>query len=391
VLAHATTWGAGGPGRARAGTGGRAGSRRGRAAGGGRRAVGYPPGVDRVALSSLLDEWGQPGYRTRQAVEAQRAGADSWSEVATLPAALRRRLEDALPFWALTPDERVLSRDGTVKWGLRAADDAVVEAVLIAHGQGRRTVCVSSQAGCALACRFCATGAMGPGRGLTAAEIVDQAVLAAREADAQGARLTNVVFMGMGEPMQNLDAVLAACDTMTAPDGLAMSPRRVAISTVGWVPGIARLAEHPLPVRLAVSLHAADDATRSALMPINARYPIASLLSACRRYCDRTGRRVFIEYLLLDGVNDAPADARRLAGLLRDGRFHVNVIEYNPTAGPHRASPPERRAAFLSALAAAGLEASVRRSRGADVAAACGQLARRAPAQAAGQAASDRK
>jgi 23S rRNA (adenine2503-C2)-methyltransferase len=169
--------------------------------------------------------------------------------------------------------------------------------------------------------------------------------------------------------------VLPACDGLHAEDGLGISARRIAISTVGWVPGIARLAAHPLPVRLAISLHAADDRTRGALMPINARYPIASLLSAARRYCDRTGRRVFIEYLLLDGVNDAPADARRLAGLLRDGRFHVNVIEYNATEGPYRASPQSRREVFLRALGDAGMEASVRRSRGADVDAACGQLA----------------
>ena len=286
-----------------------------------------------------------------------------------LPRALRERLADVLPFWALSPDARAVSRDGTVKWGLRAGDGAVVEAVLIAHGAGRRTVCVSSQAGCALGCRFCATGAMGAGRDLTAAEILDQAVLAAREADAQGARLTNAVFMGMGEPLQNLDAVLEACGEIAAPQGLGLSPRRIAISTVGWVPGIARLAEHPLPVRLAISLHAADDRTRGALMPINARYPIASLLAAARRYCDRTGRRVFIEYLLLDGVNDAPADARRLAGLLRDGRFHVNVIEYNPTDGGYRASPRARREAFLRALARrgpGGVGAPVAR-RGADV------------------------
>ena len=336
----------------------------------------YARAVDRAALSSILAQWGQPAYRARQAVEAQRAGADGWSQVATLPRDLRERLEAVLPFWALAPDARVVSRDGTVKWGLRAADGAVVEAVLIAHAEGRRTVCVSSQAGCALACRFCATGTMGAGRDLTAAEIVDQAVLAAREADARGARLTNVVFMGMGEPMQNLDAVLAACATMNAPEGLGLSARRLAISTVGWVPGIARLAEHPLPLRLAVSLHAADDATRSELMPINARYPIASLLGACTRYCDSTGRRVFIEYLLLDGVNDSATDARRLARLLRDGRFHVNVIEYNATEGPYRGSSQARREVFLRALAAGGLEASVRRSRGADVAAACGQLAR---------------
>jgi 23S rRNA (adenine2503-C2)-methyltransferase len=333
--------------------------------------------MDRAALTALLADWGEPPYRARQAADAQRAGAEGWDEVTALPRELRARLADALPFWALAPDARAESRDGTVKWGLRAGDGAVVEAVLIAHAAGRRTVCVSSQAGCALACRFCATGTMGAGRDLTAAEILDQAVLAAREADARGARLTNAVFMGMGEPLQNLDAVLGACGAMAAPEGLGISPRRIAISTVGWVPGIARLAEHPLPVRLAISLHAADDATRGALMPINARYPIASLLAAARRYCDRTGRRVFIEYLLLDGVNDAPADARRLAGLLRDGRFHVNVIEYNPADGGYRASPRARREAFLAALAGAGLEASVRRSRGADVAAACGQLARR--------------
>jgi 23S rRNA (adenine2503-C2)-methyltransferase len=336
--------------------------------------------MDRPALTALLADWGEPSYRARQAVQAQRAGAGDWDEVTAFPAALRARLCEALPFWALMPGARAVSRDGTVKWALRAGDGAVVEAVLIAHAEGRRTVCVSSQAGCALACRFCATGAMGPGRDLSAPEILDQAVLAAREANAQGARLTNVVFMGMGEPLQNLDAVLEACGAINAPDGLGLSARRIAISTVGWVPGIARLAEHPLPVRLAVSLHAADDETRGALMPINARYPIASLLAACRRYCDRTGRRVFVEYLLLDGINDSPADARRLAGLLRDGRFHVNVLEYNPTAGPYRASPQSRREAFLRALADAGLEASVRRSRGADVAAACGQLAARSGA-----------
>lgn len=340
--------------------------------------LGYPRRVDRAALADLLAAWGEPAYRARQVAAARRAGAGGWDEVTALPAGLRRRLADALPFWEMTPEARAVSRDGTVKWRLRAADGAVVEAVLIAHDRGRRTVCVSSQAGCALACRFCATGAMGPGRDLTAGEIADQALLAAREAAAAGARLTNVVFMGMGEPLQNLDAVLGACEEVHAPDGLGLSARRIAISTVGWVPGIARLAAHPLPVRLAVSLHAADDGTRGALMPINARYPIASLLAACRRYCDATGRRVFVEYLLLDGVNDRPADARRLAGLLRDGRFHVNVIEYNPTSGPYRASPPERRERFLRALADAGLEASVRRSRGADVDAACGQLALRA-------------
>jgi 23S rRNA (adenine2503-C2)-methyltransferase len=331
--------------------------------------------MDTSALFALLSEWGEPGYRARQAREAQLAGAGDWSEVSTLPKALRGRLAEALPFWALTPDGRASSRDGTVKWRLRAADGAAVEAVLIRHARERVTVCVSSQAGCALGCRFCATGLLGPGRDLSVSEIVDQAVLASREAAAAGRRLTNVVFMGMGEPLQNLAAVVPACREMTGAAGLGLSARRIAISTVGWVPGISELARLDLPVRFALSLHAADDRTRDSLMPINARYPIANVLAACRRYSDTTGRRVFIEYLLLDGVNDSPADARRLAGLLRDGNFHVNLIEYNPTAGPYRGSSPGRRDAFAATLSEVGIAPSVRRSRGADIAAACGQLA----------------
>lgn len=334
--------------------------------------------MDRTHLRAALEHAGQPGFRLAQAVQAQVAGADDWSGVPSYPKALREQLTDELDLWTVTPEERLVSRDATVKWRLRTHDDRRIESVLIAHGKGRRTVCVSSQVGCALACRFCATGKMGAGRDLSVWEIVDQALLARREAEAQGARLSNVVFMGMGEPLQNLDAVLEACREMHDGLGLGLSARRIAISTVGWVPGIARLAREDLPVRLAISLHASDDRTRSQLMPINQRYPIANLLAECLRYCDRTGRRVFIEYLLLDGVNDSPAAAKRLAGLLRDGRFHVNLIEYNPTGGEYRGSPPERRRVFWEALAAAGIEASIRRSRGADVDAACGQLAARA-------------
>ena len=327
-------------------------------------------------MGEVLTELGQPGYRVEQAVRAQASGADDWHQVTSFSKDLRATMAERLPLWSVVPTDRQMSRDGTIKWGLALEDGAVVECVLIAHARGRRTLCVSSQVGCALACRFCATGAMGFGRDLTPWEIVDQALLARREAEREGARLTNVVFMGMGEPLQNLDAVLAACDELhrDAP-GLGISARQIAISTAGWVPGITRLADHPLPVRLAISLHAADDQTRGALMPINARYPIANLLAECRRYCDRTGRRVFIEYLLLEGVNDSPADAHRLADLLRDGRFHVNLIEYNPTDGDYRASSRDRRERFVNALEDAGIQASVRRSRGADVDAACGQLA----------------
>jgi len=331
--------------------------------------------MDRARLAALLDAWDEPRYRVRQVLDARAAGARDWPEVTALPARLRDRLAAEMPLRPLAAGDAARSRDGTRKWRMRAPDGAVVETVLIAHARGRGTACVSSQAGCALGCRFCATGLGGPGRDLTAAEILEQALHARTLAEDAGERLSNVVFMGMGEPLQNLDAVLAAAGEMVDPSALGLSPRRVAISTVGWVPGIRRLAEADLPVRLAVSLHASDDETRSGLMPINTRWPIANLLAECRRYCDSTGRRVFVEYVLLDGVNDSPQAARRLARLLRDGRFHVNLIEYNPTGTGYGASPPEARERFRKALAEAGIEASVRRSRGADVDAACGQLA----------------
>src|SRR3974390_175054 len=314
-----------------------------------------------------------------QMVRARRPAAHTWDEVTTLGKGLRAELARHGPLWSVEPEARLVSVDGTVKWRLGLADGRRIEAVLIAHARGRRTLCVSSQVGCALGCGFCSTGTMGFGRDLGVWEIVEQALIAADEAESNNARLSNVVFMGMGEPMQNLAAVFGAIEELHRPaPGLGISARQIAVSTAGWVPGIAALQEFPLPVRLAVSLHAADDETRSRMMPINQRYPIPSLMAAWRRYCATPGRRVFIEYLLLDGVNDSLEDAKRLAHLLRDGRFHVNLIEYNAAGGEYRGSRPARRARFLLALERAGLEASVRRSRGADVAAACGQLVARA-------------
>ena len=326
-------------------------------------------------VASILKAWGEPAYRLKQVEDARRAGAREWDEVTTLPKDLRARLADVVPLWSVTPDAMAESRDGTLKWRMRTGDGRAIESVLIKHARGRRTLCVSSQAGCALGCRFCATGKMGPGRDLTAREIADQAWLASDAARMADARLSNVVFMGMGEPLQNTGAVFDAIREMHSPQGLGISARSIAVSTAGWVPGIEELVAFEVPVRLALSLHAADDDTRTALMPVNNRWPIANVLAACRRYADRTGRRVFIEYLLLEGVNDSPADARRLAGHLRDGRFHVNLIEYNATGGEYRGSSPDRTRRFADELSAAGLHPSLRRSRGADIAAACGQLA----------------
>ncbi len=329
------------------------------------------------ALETFLADLGEPAYRARQAAEAKRHGAAGWDAIGTWPKALRELLAEAFPLWSVTPEATAVSVDHTVKWALRAADGARIETVSIAHAKGRRTVCVSSQVGCALGCKFCATARLGAGRNLTDEEIVDQVVLAAAAAERDDARVTNVVFMGMGEPLQNLQAVLAAATRICDPAELGLSTRKVAISTAGWVPGIDELSRHPLGVRLAISLHAADDTTRSALMPINNRWPIANLLAACRRYCDTTGRRVFIEYLLLHEINDSVSDAARLASLVRDGNYHVNIIEYNPTEGPYRGSSSTRRETFIAALERAGVTPSVRRSRGADIDAACGQLALR--------------
>jgi 23S rRNA (adenine2503-C2)-methyltransferase len=217
---------------------------------------------------------------------------------------------------------------------------------------------------------------MGLGRGLRAGEIVEQLLTLARILRDRDATVGNVVMMGMGEPFLNYDEVLAACHTMHDPEGFNLGARHIAISTAGWVPGIERLADEPLPVRLALSLHAPTDELREQLMPVTRRFPVARVLEACRRYRERTGRRVFIEYLLLDGVNDSDADARRLGRLLGAGpAFHVNLIAYNPTASAYTASPPERVAAFAAVLDDLGVGASYRRSHGSDIEAACGQLA----------------
>ena len=332
--------------------------------------------MDFARVEALLAEWGEPRYRSRQVYQAAtRTLTADYDGMTGLPLALRRRLSEAEPLAELTVDEVRESADGTIKLRLTTRDGFPVEAVAMRH-RGRRTACLSSQSGCPLACTFCATGEMGLGRSLRSGEIVEQVLALARILRDRGANVGNVVMMGMGEPFLNYDNVLAACRTMHDPDGFNLGARHIAISTAGWVPGIEALAEEPLPLRLALSLHAPTDELREQLMPVTRRFPVARLMQACRDYRDRTGRRVFVEYLLLDGVNDSDADARRLGRLLGAGpAFHVNLIAYNPTASEYSASPQERVAAFAEILRDLGVGASYRRSHGSDIEAACGQLA----------------
>ncbi|MGN6379511.1 MAG: 23S rRNA (adenine(2503)-C(2))-methyltransferase RlmN [Gaiellales bacterium] len=331
--------------------------------------------MDFSQLRAFLNLHGLPAYRGRQVyAQVTRGLAQSYDEMTDLPASLRRTLDQELPLRDLAERERQASADGTLKLRFTTADGFPVEAVAMAHGD-RRTVCVSSQSGCPLACSFCATGAMGLGRNLSAGEIVEQVLVLARELRDDGHRVSNVVMMGMGEPFLNYDAVLESCRLLNDPDGFGLGARRIAISTAGWVPGIERLAEEPLQVKLALSLHAPNDELRRELMPVTRRFPLERLLAACRVYRAQTGRRVFVEYLLLDGVNDSDRHAHQLAELLSGGGYHVNLIAYNPTDAAYRASPLERVAAFAGELGRGGVEASYRRSHGADIQAACGQLA----------------
>jgi 23S rRNA (adenine2503-C2)-methyltransferase len=322
--------------------------------------------VDRELLASTLADAGEPSYRASQVWEWVARGAASYEEMTNLPAALRERLEAEVPLSTLTVATEARSDDGTVKTLFHTADGRPIEAVLMRYRDGRRSVCLSSQSGCPLTCTFCATGQMKFGRNLSADEILDQA-LHFRRSEA----IDHVVFMGMGEPTMNLDAVLGACERL--PD-IGVTHRRTAISTVGWVPGIDRLAECEMPVSLALSLHAPNDGLRSQLMPVNDRYPLAEVLAACERYRARRRRKVFVEYVMLDGVNDLPEHARQLAALLDPRAYKVNLIPYNPT-GAYDGSSPEQIEIFRAMLAEHRLTATVRLTRGRDIAAACGQLA----------------
>lgn len=299
------------------------------------------------------------------------------AEVTTLPKDLGDALEHAgLTFSSVDPVVLQKSGDGQTTKGLfRLHDGNEVEAVLMEHHGDRNTVCISSQAGCAFACAFCSTGQAGFARNLDAVEIYDQARFFARELASRDKRVTNVVFMGMGEPFHNYDAVMDAVALLNDPHGFGLGLRHITISTVGLVDKIDRFAAEHLQVNLAISLHAPSDAVRSQFMPVNRKFPVRELMDACARYVEATRRKVFFEYVMLDGVNDDARCANELAALMRGRLFHVNLIPYNPTPdAPLRGSPETRIWEFAAVLERAGVPVTVRRNMGRDIAAACGQL-----------------
>jgi len=321
--------------------------------------------MDLTRVAEVLAD--EPAYRSRQVWEWASRGAGSYAEMTNVSLSTRTLLEEEVPFSTLEPAHEARSVDGTVKALFHTADGHPVEAVLMRFRDGRRSVCVSSQSGCPLTCTFCATGQMRFRRNLTEWEILDQALHFRRSEP-----IDHVVFMGMGEPMLNFDAVVAAARRL--PD-LGVTYRRTTVSTVGWLPGLRRFVDEvEEPIRLAISLHAPADALRSEIMPVNDRYPLEDVLAECRRYVELRGRKVFVEYVMLDGVNDTPRHAAELAELLDRGSYKVNLIPYNPT-GMYDGSSRERIAAFKAVLDAARLPSTVRLTRGRDIAAACGQLA----------------
>jgi 23S rRNA (adenine2503-C2)-methyltransferase len=351
--------------------------------------------MDMTLLDQTLASAGQPRFRAGQIWEWLCRGAESYEQMSNLPAGLRSLLADQVPLSCLEVEQDAYARDGTVKALFRTGDGRPLEAVLMRYRDGRRSICLSSQSGCPLTCSFCATGTMRFARNLSASEILDQA-LHFRRMEA----IDHCVFMGMGEPLINIENVLSACERL--PD-IGIGHRKITVSTVGWIPGIERLTQQPMPLRLALSLHAADEALRSELMPVNERYPLSDVIEACRAFYAVRKRRVFVEYVMLAGVNDRYEQALALAKLLRaavgasgETIFKVNLIPWNPVdtrpaqrssvdpeagEGPARlfeGSGRESIAAFKAVLVERGVPVTVRLTRGRDIDAACGQLAAKA-------------
>ena len=329
-------------------------------------------------LVEFVESLGQPAFRGRQIlVWIYKPGITGFEQMSDLAKEFRAVLAEHAYMSRFTDPITEISRDGAVKFGFRLDDGFVIESVLIPE-EDRNTLCVSSQAGCAMGCRFCLTGTMGFTRNLTRAEIVNQ-VCGVRDwmLEHDGGELTNIVFMGMGEPLANLENLLGALSLLTEQRGLDFSSRRITVSTCGLVPQMLELGTKT-NVNLAISLHAADNETRSRLMPVNDRYPLEELLAACKDYPQKKRQRVMFEYTLLAGINDADETARMLANLLRDIPCKINLLSMNETGGQQYTSPSrERVLQFQKILRDAGYTVFIRQSRGADISAACGQLAGR--------------
>lgn len=335
--------------------------------------------LDLAELQTAITGWGEPAYRAKQIWKG--VYQNLWvspDEFTPLPHAVREKLFNTFSFENLIPINRLESSDGeTVKTLFQLPDGNAIEAVLMMYNQ-RRTLCISSQAGCAMGCVFCATGQMGFRRNLLSGEIVEQVMIYARQLKARGEKVTNVVVMGMGEPFNNYDATLAAIDRLNDENGMNLGARRFTISTVGLVPMIRRFAAEKRQINLAISLHAANDEARSALLPVNRKYAISELISACRDYADQTGRRITFEWALIHGVNDTPEVAHELAALLKGMLCHVNVIPLNPTGKySGEATTHARAEAFRDLLEESGIPCTIRLRRGIDIQAGCGQLASR--------------
>lgn len=332
--------------------------------------------LDATAIGEYFASVGEKSFRAKQIWRwIWQRGATSFDAMTDLSIAVRGRLSEDFCFRTLSLDAERRASDGTVKSAWRLFDGNIIESVLI-PGKDKFTVCVSSQAGCALGCKFCATGRSGFKRNLTAGEIFDQVVLAKKEAERLGRTLSNVVLMGMGEPLLNYENVMRAISALTDPQGFGMSPYRITLSTAGIADGIRRLADDGVRFNLAVSLHSANDEVRSSLMPVNSADSLGKLADAVRYFVDKTGTRPTFEYLLLGGVNDSAADARELAVYCRRFPIKINVIEYNSIGdSEYRRSPARNRDGFISYLEGCNMVVNLRRSKGGDIDAACGQLA----------------
>ena len=336
--------------------------------------------LDFPALTQLVKDWGEPAFRAKQIWQG--LYKNIWvspEEFSNLPKSLREKIAKNLRFDILTPTLKLDSTDGqTRKTLFKLPDGRQVEAVLMRYDR-RRTLCISTQVGCAMGCTFCATGQMGFSRHLSSGEIVAQVMHYARLLHDEGDVVTNIVLMGMGEPFHNYDNTMQAIDRLNDSDGYNFGARRFTISTSGLVPAIRQFADEKRQVNLAVSLHAAENEKRASMMPVNKRYNIEELIGACREYVQKTGRRITFEWALIHEVNDTPEEARKLAALLKGLLCHVNAIPLNPTTGySGQATTKERAAAFKEVLEQYGIPCTIRMRRGIDIQAGCGQLASRA-------------